>query len=236
MPRDMNWTLWIGALLAAYLIGSIPFGLLIARLRGVDIRQHGSGNIGATNVGRVLGKRLGITCFVLDVFKGLVPVLTYGLLAGAAAQLKADSATGPGPALAALAWLAIPAAAVLGHVFPVWLGFRGGKGVATSLGVLLGVFPYLTLPAVVCFVVWGLVMAFFGWVGLASVVAALVLPPLAAVFGWWLGAAPGALLVLSMVTGLLAALVIWRHRSNLQRIWAGTEPKAAWATRWRSNG
>jgi len=239
-----HYLLW---LLGAYLVGSIPFGLLLGKLKGIDIRDHGSGNVGATNAGRVLGKKIGFLCFAMDVGKGLGPVLAYGLLAGAAGAVHGHWEGLPAVAegdevrqvvfpagsgvMPALLWLSIAAAAVVGHVFPIWLKFKGGKGVATSLGVLLGVFPYLTVPAVAGFVVWYVTVKTSGYVGLASVAAAVALPVLTvgSCVAFGLGVGPTG--VFFGVTALLAALVIIRHRGNLQRIRAGTEPKAGWATR-----
>jgi glycerol-3-phosphate acyltransferase PlsY len=210
---------WYIAVAAGYLIGSIPFGLLIGLAHGVDIRASGSGNIGATNVGRVLGsRRWGLICFALDVAKGLVPVLGAGLWFGWIGQGVSDAA-------AAWRWLLIGAAAVVGHVFPVYLRFRGGKGVATSFGVVLGVWPYLTLPAVGALATWVLFAGALRYVGLASVVAAAVLPGyfvLAAVcVGWPLA----HLWPIAAVAGLTAALVVARHGGNLARIVRGTEPR-----------
>ena len=135
--------------LGAYLLGSIPFGLLIARLKGVDIRKAGSGNVGATNVGRALGKRWGILVFLLDVTKGVSIsifarwVLTYS-------DLWADA----GLTVVDWIWLGTGACCIIGNVASVFSRFRGGKGVATSLGVILGIYPYLTLPGLVAFVIW----------------------------------------------------------------------------------
>jgi len=241
------YLLWLAG---AYLVGSIPFGLLLGRLRGVDIRAHGSGNVGATNAGRVLGKKIGLLCFALDVLKGLGPVLVFGLWTGAMGLIRGDAGqmtwvwTTGGPDDASmldwqvptitgwtLLWLILAAAAVVGHVFPVWLRFKGGKGVATSLGVLLGVFPYLTAPAVVAFVVWYATVKISGYVGLASVVAAIALPVLTLISAAAFDLATGPTAVFVAVTALLAVLVVYRHKGNLQRIRAGTESKAGWATK-----
>ncbi|MEM6550512.1 MAG: glycerol-3-phosphate 1-O-acyltransferase PlsY [Planctomycetota bacterium] len=213
----MPYPLWLGL---AYLAGSIPFALLLGFTRGVDIRKEGSGNVGATNLGRACGKTLGLTCFALDVLKGLAPVLAFGLLAN-----PGNSAT------AAALWMALGAAAVLGHVFPVWLKFKGGKGVATSLGVMLGFWPVLTGPAVAALLIWFVVTKTTGYVGLASVVAAAALPPLAVISGLLLNLTPAALAIYAGVCVALALLVIIRHRSNLARIRQGTEDKAQWAKR-----
>ena len=130
---------------AAYLVGAIPFGVILARLHGVDLRNVGSGNIGATNVGRALGRKWGVVCFVLDMLKGLVPML--------AAMVMLPQEKG---AKELWIWLATGGAAIIGHVFPVYLGFRGGKGVATSLGVVMGLWPYYTISGIVAAISWSL--------------------------------------------------------------------------------
>lgn len=217
MSQGWLWALWLAA---AYLAGSIPFGLLIGLSRGIDVREHGSGNVGATNVGRTLGKKWGILCFALDVLKGLLPVLLYGV-----------AHPGQHGAVAALQWLAIAAAAVLGHVFPVWLGFKGGKGVATGLGVLLGVWPVLTVPGLATGVLWFAIAKATGYVSLASVAAAAALPVMAAVSAMVFGRTLGEGAVFVGVTAVLAGLVVWRHRGNIAKLRAGTEARAAWAKR-----
>ncbi|WP_432797740.1 glycerol-3-phosphate 1-O-acyltransferase PlsY [Poriferisphaera sp. WC338] len=216
-------TYWIIWLALAYLSGSIPFGLLIGKLKGTDIRLHGSKNIGATNCGRVLGKKFGILCFLLDVFKGLTPVLAYGLTRHI--SLEGESA------IDLLFWLTIAVAAVLGHMFPVWLKFKGGKGVATGLGVLLGFWPTLTLAAVIAAILWVLTTKISGYVSLASIVAAASLPISAIILGLLYGLPASHIIIYASVTAALATLVIVRHRTNLQRLLAGTENKAAWASR-----
>ena len=200
------WLQFVGWLAGAYLVGAIPFGLLIGRLNGVDIRTVGSKNIGATNVFRSVGKGWGVLTFVLDAAKGLVPALVFPLL-GTAAQ----------PALPGLAnyfGLLCGVAAILGHSFPVYLQFKGGKGVATSAGVLLGV-----APAAVGISVLGWLVMFVTtrYVSVASIVAALLVPTA----GWWLYRAQG--LVLPIVLTLLSLLVVFRHKANIQRLLAGTE-------------
>ncbi|MCC7204744.1 MAG: glycerol-3-phosphate 1-O-acyltransferase PlsY [Phycisphaeraceae bacterium] len=209
---------WWPCLIGAYLVGSIPFGLLIGWTRGVDIRKAGSGNVGATNAGRVLGRKWGVLCFVLDVLKGLLPVLIAGAVMGWLGRRDL-------PAADTWRWLAVAAAAVVGHVFPVWLKFRGGKGVATSLGVLLGFYPVLTLPAVTALVVWVALVKTFHYVSLASIVAAVSLPVTLLIEGQIRRQAISYLTPYLVVTSLLALLVIVRHRSNIQRLLAGTESK-----------
>lgn len=216
---------WLIFSLGAYLLGSVSFASILGRLNGIDIRQHGSGNVGATNLGRILGKKWGLLCFFLDLAKGLIPVLAYGLYSG----LITDSTT-PGT-LAMLQWLAVGVAAVLGHVFPVFLKFKGGKGVATSAGALLGFWPVLSVPVLVAAAVWLVVTKATAYVGLASVVAAAVLPLLVVGFAIAIGYDLGEVAVCGSVSALLAAVVIVRHRTNLKRLRDGTEDKVNWAQR-----
>jgi glycerol-3-phosphate acyltransferase PlsY len=211
---DQLWWLWIPA---AYLSGSVPFALLLGLARGVDIRKHGSGNVGATNCGRVLGRKWGVACFLLDVLKGSLPVAAAGVAMG--------WTDGQAPGAWPWQWLSIAAAAVLGHVFPVWLRFRGGKGVATGFGVLLGVWPILTLAGVAGVVTWLAVLGVFRYVSLASIVAALALPLYAAAAGAWLGWSMQQRLPFIIVSAALAVLVAVRHRGNIRRLLAGTEPR-----------
>ena len=182
----------------AYLLGSLSFGLLIACVYGrADLRHSGSGNIGATNVVRTMGKTAGILTLLGDGAKGLVAVLC-ALKWGQASML---------PALAAVA-------AVLGHMFPIYHGFRGGKGVATALGVLL---PTLPLPLLGGFIVWLVVVAIWRYVSAGSMLAALVVPLLAV-----LGSYPVPLV---MAATMIALLVLYKHRENLCRLRQGRESK-----------
>jgi glycerol-3-phosphate acyltransferase PlsY len=215
----MNWT-WALAVAGGYLCGSIPFGLVIGWARGVDIRQHGSRNIGATNCGRVLGRPWGIACFALDLLKGAAPVLATGWT-----LVKTDGAAGlPSPGLSA-AWLGVGAAAVVGHVAPVWLRFKGGKGVATGFGVVLGVYPYLTIPAIGAAAVWIALVAACRYVSLGSIAAAAAMPALFLAGAAWNRWPMDRCWPYLAVTSLMGALIIWRHRSNIQRLLAGTENK-----------
>jgi glycerol-3-phosphate acyltransferase PlsY len=184
-------------ILFAYLLGSVPTGFLLGSLAGVDVRKAGSGNVGATNVARVAGKKHGLLTLLGDTAKGFVPVfLAFQLGLGAVA-------TG----LVALA-------AFLGHLYPVFLKFQGGKGVATALGALLALAPAATL---VLMVIFSLVAAASRTVSLASMVAATAAPVAIWLFGYP-SAATGAGL-------LMALMVIWRHRDNIERLRAGVEPK-----------
>ena len=207
---------WITPLVLAYLLGSIPFGYLLVRLvRKQDVRATGSGNIGATNVARAGGKGLGIATLLLDCLKGAMAVL---LAFQFARHLAPASGAVFDPARAHAFHLACAAAvaAVLGHVFPVWLGFRGGKGVATALGAFLVLSPSTTLCAVLAFL---LVFAFSRYVSLASVVAALTVP-VAALFFVSSRTPSGYAAFLG-----IPLLVIAKHHGNLRRLVSGTEQR-----------
>ena len=169
------------ACLAAYLIGSIPFGYLIGKAHGVDIRAQGSGNIGATNLGRIVGKFWGQLCFLLDLGKGAGPVLAYGAYAGVLGNLDTFRGLPPTPeeqpgSMGLLFWITVGMCAVLGHIFPIYLRFRGGKGVATGFGVMLGMWPQLTAPAFGALFVWYVTLKLSRYVGIASCAAAASLP------------------------------------------------------------
>jgi len=209
------YTVFVVAIVAAYLLGSVPFAFLIARAYGKDLRTIGSGNIGATNLARAVGRQWGYFCFALDVLKGLAPVALVRVLVGASNS----------PLSLAL-WLLVGIAAILGHVFPVYLRFKGGKGVATSFGVALGLWPYFTLCALVALAVWIAVVLTWHYVSLASICAAVVFP-VALVLGilaipGWHSTSLWPLLVAAIV---IPILVIVRHRENIHRLVAGTENK-----------
>lgn len=183
-------------LLLAYLVGAIPTGVILTRLAGTaDIRTNGSGNIGATNVYRVAGRRLGVLTLVGDALKGVVPVLFA-------------AKSGYGPEQVAM----VGAAAFLGHLYPVYLGFKGGKGVATALGILLVLSPWGVLAALGVFtaVLWK-----WRFISLASISAAAAAPFLVLAFE---SSAP-----LFLATLFIAGMVIVRHRSNIERLRSGTE-------------
>lgn len=190
--------------ITAYFLGSIPFGLLLTRAFGRgDVRKVGSGNIGATNVARAAGILAGVFTLMLDVAKGAGAVLL-------AERLSNDRAT----------WMMVAAfAALLGHCFPVWLKFKGGKGVATAAGVFLVLSPLACLAAVIVFL---LVVIFWRYVSLGSVSSAAAMP-LLIYFLWAPRHAPPPSVTLGAVAAVL--LIIYKHRGNLQRLIEGAEPK-----------
>ena len=209
---------------AAYVVGSVPFGLLVGRAKGIDVRTAGSGNIGATNVGRLLGGKFFALVFALDLLKGLGPMLAAGAVVGLRATGDAEPAAGRADAPTYLLWLAVGFAAILGHMFSLFLRFGGGKGVATSAGVVLGLFPYFTLPGLVALAVWAALFFRTKIVSLASIAAAVVLPAAYLAFALARGWDPfGAQLPLLLFALLIAALIVVRHRSNIARLRAGTE-------------
>lgn len=205
---------------AAYLVGSVPFGLMVGKLKGVDPRTAGSGNIGATNVGRLLGKKFFAIVFVLDLLKGLLPMLA------AARVLHAPGSPSGHDTRTYLLWLLVGFAAILGHMFSLFLGFRGGKGVATSSGVILGLYPYFTAPGVVALLVWVIVLKLSRYISAASIAAALSFPVayvgIALARGWPVFREQLPLLGFAV---LVAVMIVYKHRSNVARLRAGTEPR-----------
>src|SRR5215475_9440486 len=191
-----------------YLLGSIPTGFLVAKARGVDIRTLGSGNIGATNVFRILGTPAGIFVLLADALKGWLAVAVVAELLWRRLL--------PGSSELTREWLAIcgGVAAVLGHNYTCWLHFKGGKGIATSAGVLLALVPWALL---IILSVWILVFAFSRYVSLASICASATLP-----FATWFTTGS---VTLTIITGLMAALAIYKHKSNIQRLLNGTESR-----------
>jgi glycerol-3-phosphate acyltransferase PlsY len=203
----------------AYFLGAVPFGLLVARHKGVDPRKAGSGNIGATNVGRLLGARFFAIVFALDLAKGLVPML-------AAATVLA-LASGPNPSYDAAdyaLWLTVGFAAIIGHMFSIFIKFKGGKGVATSAGVILGLFPYYTVPGIVGVAAFLLLFRRTRYVSLSSMVGAGTFVIAYLIIGltlnWPVFGSQWPLLVFAAI---IAGLIIYRHRGNLARLRAGTE-------------
>jgi glycerol-3-phosphate acyltransferase PlsY len=196
--------------IGSYLLGSIPFGYLAGRMAGIDIRNCGSGNLGATNVIRTLGKGYGYPVFAADFLKGFGAVKMSILIATRVqSEWNAPEMFGIVAAISS----------VLGHSFPLWLRFKGGKGVATSAGALFGLAPIAALVGVA---IWILTFWLTRYVSVASITAAAALP-LIILVTTWLNRTTGKLLFYSSVC--LAAVVIWRHRSNLSRLMRGTEPR-----------
>jgi glycerol-3-phosphate acyltransferase PlsY len=181
----------------AYLLGSVPTGYILGSLAGVDVRKAGSGNVGATNVARVAGKRQGIFTLIADTAKGFIPVV-IALNLG----------------LSPIATAFVGIAAFLGHLYPVFLKFQGGKGVATALGVFLGLAPWATL---ILLLVFAAVLLMTRFVSLSSMVAAASSPIVL-----WLSFYPPILIGMSF---FIAAMIILRHRRNIQRLRSGTEPR-----------
>ena len=203
----MQIAIYAAIVTAAYLIGAIPFGLLIGKLYGIDIRKVGSGNIGATNVTRSVGKTAGKICFFLDFLKGALPT--------AAAQLIY-------PELPYLA-LGCGAAAIIGHMFPIYLNFKGGKGVSTAAGVAVALAPY---PLLCAAAVWVAVFFIWRYVSLASIAAAVALPVSAAAFKIaGCGSVTARALLTLVFFCVIAALAVLRHRENIKRLLAGTESR-----------
>ena len=200
---ELNTTL-LGIPVAAYLLGSIPFGLVLGKLFGAsDVRKAGSGNIGATNVARVAGPVAGVLTLLLDAAKGSLAVLL-------GARLSEQSST----------WMMIAGlCALIGHCFPLWLGFRGGKGVATAAGVFLVLSPFSFLGAAILFF---LVVLYWRFVSLGSIAAAAAMPLL--IYFFW---APHHAPPYTVTFGSLAAalLIVYKHDANIQRLVQGDEPK-----------
>lgn len=231
---------WLCPLLA-FLCGSVPFGWIFGKCKGIDIRQHGSGNIGATNVWRVLGKSYGIPCFLLDVLKGLIPTLLGMTLIRFAGQspgisislLLPHSYVFPAEQQSVAQSLVVLTGllSILGHNYSPWVGFKGGKGIATSAGVLVALMP---AAIVILVAVWALLFYTSRYVSLASIGAAAALPLLTHLGArfhhidnnpdlptlWEAGTWNKPLFAFSV---LIAALAIWKHRGNIQRLRNGTE-------------
>lgn len=190
------------AVVAAYLLGAVPFGYLAGRMRGIDIRTVGSRNVGATNVFRSLGRAIGVAVMVADILKGVAAVVI--------ARFVTDD---PWPLVAA-------GAAVAGHVYPVWLRFRGGKGVAVGGGVAIGLVPWVALALVP---VWLILVGVTRYVSVGSLVVAVAFAPVVWAFGHDLPTVAFAAVV--------GAAVIWRHRANVARLARGTELRLEWGRR-----
>jgi acyl phosphate:glycerol-3-phosphate acyltransferase len=222
----MSYGIFALVIVAAYLLGSIPFGVLIAKAHGKDLRSIGSGNIGATNVARALGRKWAYVCFALDVLKGLAPTLAASILVSRFSILAGHQASGIEHQILLWLWLAVGCAAILGHVFPVYLKFKGGKGVATSFGVALGLWPYYTISAAFALAVWVTVVLIWRYVSLASICASVTFP-LVLIVAILLAPAWkfGSLWPLLIAAVAIPLMVIIRHRENIKRLLVGTESK-----------
>ena len=233
--------LWLCPLFA-FLLGSVPFGLFVARSQGIDIRQHGSGNIGATNVFRVIGKKHGLICLLLDALKGFIPVVVAINLIPVAGREPLmhiqffDSlamSPPPGQFSAQLVHVLTALLAVLGHNYSPWIGFKGGKGIATSAGVIIALMPAAIVLLILVFI---LVLAVSRYVAVASMVCASILPILthlgarfhkneSGISLWEAGTWNKPLFFFTLLIGILA---VWKHRTNIRRLLDGTESKFTW--------
>jgi acyl phosphate:glycerol-3-phosphate acyltransferase len=214
MPMNHTRLALLGLAPIAYLVGSVPFGLLVGLARGVDVRKAGSGNIGATNVARLLGGRYFALVFTLDLLKGLLPVLAAGWVLQGQDKTPADYAL----------WLLVALAAVFGHMFSIFIGFKGGKGVATSMGVVLGVFPYFTFAGLIAAAVAVAAFLVTRYVSVMSMLGAICFPiaylAIALARGW---DPLGRQLPLLLFALLICTLILYKHRTNIARLRAGTE-------------
>jgi glycerol-3-phosphate acyltransferase PlsY len=219
---DPTPLLWAVLPTGAYLIGSFPTAHLIARSRGVDLGSVGSKSYGATNLGRTLGRTYGIACFLIDAAKGAIPTLVAGWLLGTLGAAPVDVSI-----LATWCWLAVAAAAIVGHTLSPWIGFKGGKGVATGFGALAAMAPAMTLPTFQALAIWAALVVAFRMVSFASIAAAWSIPVAIAVRALFDGGLDGVRAVGPYVIAslVIAVFITIKHRANLARIRAGTESK-----------
>ncbi len=201
---------YVFGLIISYLIGSIPFGYIIPIAKGIDIRKQGSGNIGATNVGRILGRKYGIIIFILDLLKGFIVVFIIPVLIF---DIKFPTTSDN------LLVILCGVCAILGHVFPIFLRFKGGKAVATSLGVFMWLSP---IPIAIAFGVWILTVILSRYVSLGSMISAIVLTGGIIAFE---NEPFGNGIYITILSIIVAILIILRHITNIQRIINGTETK-----------
>jgi glycerol-3-phosphate acyltransferase PlsY len=203
--------LYLAAAAVAYFLGSIPWGYLVGRIKGIDLRKEGSGNTGATNALRVLGKKWGYTVFALDTFKGWLAVVAAFQISSRVFQSTPTETISAGVVAAIFA--------VLGHSYPVWLRFQGGKGIATSAGIMLALFPWPVFASGLA--VWLALFYSTRYVSAASLGAAVALPTSSAIL-WWLGDCDAIRTTIALA---MCVLAVWRHKPNITRLMAGTEKR-----------
>lgn len=206
----MTVIIFVVVFLVSYLVGAIPWAFIIGKLHGVDIRKHGSGNVGATNVTRIIGKPWGILCFIIDFLKGFLPVIVVELIFPKLIYLNQTQ-------VSSLIILAV-IATVAGHVYPVYLGFKGGKGISTGTGTLVALTPY---AIVIGLIIWVIVFKISKYVSLASIIAAITVPISSLIFS-----STGVYhidITLQFFILLLALFAIYKHKSNIKRLLNGTE-------------
>ena len=210
-------------MIISYLTGSIPFGFIFGKLKGIDIREHGSKNIGATNAGRVLGKQYFYLSLILDALKGFIPTFIAGNILFSQAETHINDIN---EQWLYLIWLAVAFCAVAGHNWPCWLKFKGGKGVATSLGIVMAIYPYYTFPGIIALISWLIIVKASGYVSLGSMLSATVFLLsfifMLILFPDWQIKSLWPLLVFSII---MVAILIYRHKSNIKRLRQGTENK-----------
>ncbi|MDF1814856.1 MAG: glycerol-3-phosphate 1-O-acyltransferase PlsY [Verrucomicrobiales bacterium] len=201
MPEFSEPLTWL-CILIGYVVGATPFGLIVGKMRGIDIREHGSGNIGATNVLRTLGKPVGISVLVLDILKGMIPVLI--------AMAISEST---------IVHIVTAIATILGHNYTFWLKFKGGKGIATTAGAMILLIP---VPALFSILSWIIVFKITRYVSLGSIAAALALPIVGTIQALVTGNWDWAILLFCLI---LCVLAIWKHRGNIDRLMKGEEAR-----------
>lgn len=198
--------------IVSYLIGAIPFGFLIGKFKGIDIREHGSNNVGATNVTRIIGKSWGISCFIFDFLKGFLPVIFVKAILPLIITLDLDETDN--------AILVAATGTIIGHMYPIYLNFNGGKGVATGTGALLAITPLAIISGLL---IWGIIFNYARYVSLASIISAITVPILSIVLS-----ALGIYYIpihLQIFIIIIATIAIYKHKSNIQRLMKGTENK-----------
>ena len=221
------WLAFAGCVLGSYLLGGVPFGLLVGWFHGKDVRKIGSGNIGAMNVGRIWGREWFLVVFSLDMLKGLLPTLAGGWVLGTIAD-------GPSETTFMVCRLVIGMTSILGHNYSPFLGFRGGKGVSTSLGVALGVYPDLTYPAIASFGAWVFGLGVTRMSSVGSLLGGALFPLFYLVALRYRGETITGHWPFVGFTLLVGVMVVVRHRSNIARILAGTETTVGAGTQGKS--